>query len=188
MRIVLIGPPGAGKGTQCKRLSERLRIPHLSTGEMLRRTRDDPDLGRVVAGLIDGGSLAPDDLVLEIVLKRLSERDCADGVIFDGFPRTLVQAQKLDEYLESKDQRLDLVLNLQVDKQELIRRLLKRAETENRCDDTAETIEARLRVFCTQTAPLLDYYQSQGLVEPIDGMRPPDQVFEQIRAHLTRQC
>lgn len=184
MRIVFIGPPGAGKGTQCKLLTEWLQIPHLSTGEMLRATRGDSALGRLVASYIDAGRLAPDYLVIRIVTKRLLESDCRRGCLFDGFPRTIHQAQMLDEHLLESNDRLDLVLDLQVKQDELVSRMLKRAKIEHRDDDTAETIAARLRVFYTQTAPLLDYYQGHGIVRPVDGMRSPEDVFSQIQGFV----
>lgn len=180
MRIVFIGPPGAGKGTQCLRLSEHLGIPHLSTGEMLRQTKRDSPLGKVVASYIDHGRLAPDYLVLPIITRRLAEPDCVGGCLLDGFPRTVNQAEKLDEYLASHQWKLDVVLNLTVPSEELVARLLRRAETENRSDDTEATIAARLEVFRTQTAPVLDYYQQSGLVKAINGSQSPDAVFEQI--------
>ncbi len=181
MRIVFVGPPGVGKGTQCKRLTQYLNIPHLSTGDMLRQTRGASALGRLVASYIDCGRLAPDYLVMRIVIRRMEEPDCQRGCLFDGFPRTIIQAQMLDEHLESGGDQLDLVLDLVAQQEELVARLLKRAEIEHRADDTAETISARLRVFHTQTAPLLDYYHERGIVEQIDGMKSPDEVFAQIR-------
>lgn len=184
MRIVFIGPPGAGKGTQCKRLTEYLGIPHLSTGEMLRQTRGPTALGRLVASYIDSGQLAPDYLVMRIVTKRLADDDCQSGVLFDGFPRTINQAQMLDEYLEDTGNSLDLVLHLHADQEELVQRILKRAELENRADDTAETITARQRVFHTQTAPLLDFYGRQDLVVRVDAMGTPDEVFADIRERV----
>lgn len=183
MRIVFFGPPGAGKGTQCKRLVGLLGIPQLSTGEMLREVmRQDSALARWIAMHLDAGQLAPDHLVMRIVAQRLAQADCSAGCLFDGFPRTMVQAQLLDEYFASRDSMLDLVLDLQVAREELVKRLLKRAELEGRSDDNNETIKARLVVFETQTAPLLDYYQQRGLVATIDGMQSPDEVFKEIRS------
>ena len=185
MRIVFIGPPGAGKGTQCKRLTELLKIPHLSTGDMLRQTRrQDSALGRLVASYLDAGRLAPDYLVMRIVTKRLREADCQSGCLFDGFPRTIIQAQLLDEHLSERNDQVDLVLDLAVQQDELVTRMLKRAELENRSDDTAETIHARLRVFYTQTAPLLVYYREQGKLATIDGMQSPEEVFADIRQQV----
>ena len=183
MRIVFFGPPGAGKGTQCKRLVGLLGIPQLSTGEMLREVmRQDSALARWIAKHLDAGQLAPDHLVMRIVAQRLAHPDCNAGCLFDGFPRTIVQAQLLDEYFAGKHSMLDLVLDLQVAREELVKRLLKRAELEGRSDDNKETIKARLVVFETQTAPLLNYYQKRQLVAAIDGMQSPDKVFEEIRA------
>ncbi len=184
MRIVFIGPPGAGKGTQCKLLTDYLGIPHLSTGEMLRGARMESALGRVVASYINAGRLAPDYLVMRIVRKRLLASDCQAGCLFDGFPRTIVQAQLLDEYLDSSGEALAMVIDLNSEQQILIERMLKRAEIEHRADDTAETIAARLRVFYTQTAPLLDYYAHHGVLERIDAMRSPEEVFEDIRSRV----
>lgn len=183
MRIVFIGPPGAGKGTQCKKLVEYYGIPQLSTGEMLREVKSqDTALARWVARHLDAGQLAPDHLVMRIVAQRLSSPDCESGCLFDGFPRTIVQAQLLDEYFSKTGRRLDLVLDLQVAYDELLERLLKRAELENRGDDKLETIKSRLQVFETQTAPLLDYYKKRRLLATIDGTLSPDDVFEQIKS------
>ena len=182
MRIVFIGPPGAGKGTQCQRLIEFLGIPHISTGEMLRSTRSEAGLAALVAGRIDNGQLAPDDLVMGLITRRLAEPDCDAGCLFDGFPRTLNQAEMLDGYLASNNDQLDLVLDLRVEHQELISRLLKRARIEHRPDDTAASIAERLHVFRTRTQPLLDYYDERELVVPIDGMQTPDLVSQQIQS------
>jgi adenylate kinase len=184
MRIVFIGPPGAGKGTQCKLLTEFLGIPHLSTGEMLRSARAESALGRLVGSYINAGRLAPDYLVMRIVKKRLQHDDCRDGCLFDGFPRTIVQAQLLDEHLAAGGDSLGMVISLVVAQEELIARMLRRAEIEHRLDDTAETIAARLRVFYTQTAPVLDYYADHGVLERIDAMRSPEEVFADIRQRV----
>ena len=187
MRIVFIGPPGAGKGTQCKRLTEFLGIPHLSTGEMLRSARAESALGRLVGSYINAGRLAPDYLVMRIVKKRLQHDDCRDGCLFDGFPRTIVQAQLLDEHLAASGDSLGMVISLVVAQEELIARMLRRAEIEHRLDDTAETIAARLRVFYTQTAPVLDYYADHGVLERIDAMRSPEEVFADILSRVERR-
>lgn len=188
MRIVFIGPPGAGKGTQCKKLIDLLGIPHLSTGDMLRTVREqDTALGRLVGSYLDSGQLAPDHLVMRIVTLRLQKPDCIPGVLFDGFPRTLVQAQLLDEYFEQHDQGLDLVLQLVVQEPALIDRLVRRAAKEGRRDDTYETIQARLNVFNHQTMPLIDYYRKKNLLVPIDGMQDPEAVFGAIQVELQKR-
>ena len=185
MWIVFIGPPGAGKGTQCKRLVERLGIPHLSTGEMLREAKaHDTALSRWIASYIDAGKLAPDHLVMRIVAQRLKANDCSSGALFDGFPRTTIQAQLLDDFLVEQGLQLNMALELRVKEDILIDRLLKRAESEGRADDNRETIHERMRVYHSQTAPLVDYYAKQGKLVVIDGMQGADAVFASIESHL----
>ena len=187
MRLVFIGPPGAGKGTQCKRLVELLKIPHLSTGEMLRAVkRQESALSRWVASYIDAGKLAPDHLVMRIIAQRLQSEECVNGALFDGFPRTIIQAQLLDDYLVEQGTQLDMALELKVNEEELIQRLLKRAQIDGRADDNYETIRERLHVFNTQTAPLTEYYDLQGKLEQVNGMQPEEQVFADIKACVAK--
>lgn len=185
MLIIFIGPPGAGKGTQAKRLAAYLDIAHLSTGDMLREAvRAGNELGKMAASYMEKGQLVPDALVVSIVGQRLDTPECAKGCLFDGFPRTLGQARSLDAYLSETGRSLDAVLELKVDEEELIRRLLGRAQGANapRADDTPEAIPKRLEVYRAQTAPLLDYYRQRGLLREIDGTGSPDEVFARIQA------
>jgi adenylate kinase len=182
MMLVLIGPPGSGKGTQCKRLLAHLAIPHLSTGELLREAKSqDSQLGRTAAQYMDQGKLVPDSLVLELVAERLTRPEFASGCLFDGFPRTLEQARSLDASLAARGTPLSHVVELKVDEQEVIGRLLKRAQIEGRADDNAETIRQRMQVYQRQTVPLLDYYRKQGVLVAVDATGTPDEVFGRIQ-------
>ena len=186
MRIVFIGPPGSGKGTQAKQLIEHLSIVHLSTGDMLRQARaDGTDLGRQAAEYMDSGKLVPDELVVGIVVERIGQPDCRSGCLFDGFPRTINQAESLDAELDQRGTPVDLVLELAVDPEELTRRMLQRAEIEGRSDDTPETIANRMNVYQEQTSPLLDYYRQRGKLVSIEGTGTPEEVFERIRAAVS---
>lgn len=186
MLIVFIGPPGAGKGTQSKRLLEYLQIPHLSTGELLRGKHNSP-LGRLAAQYMDKGQLVPDPIVLSMVGEELDKPAFNRGCMFDGFPRTIQQAKSLDESLQQRGTPLDMVIELRADEAELVSRMLRRAKAENRPDDTPETIGRRMEVYHRQTAPLLGYYRDQGLLTTIDAMRPTDQVSESIRESVDQK-
>lgn len=187
MYIVFIGPPGAGKGTQCKRLVQYLAIPQLSTGEMLRaaKTLDTP-LGHTAAQFMDHGRLVPDDLTVQIVVQRLALPDCQNGCLFDGFPRTLEQARALDAELNRHGAAVTVALELRVDEKEVTRRMVERAKVERRDDDTPATILERMSVFRIQTSPIVNYYRQRGLLESIDAMGTPDEVFQRIRASVDR--
>jgi adenylate kinase len=188
MLIVFIGPPGAGKGTQSKRLLEYLRIPHLSTGDLLREARaSGSSLGQLAAQYMDQGRLVPDPLVLAIVGEKLREPQFAKGCMFDGFPRTLPQARALDESLAQRGTPLDMALELRADDDELVARMLRRASAERRADDNPQTIGHRMEVYRQQTSPLLDYYRFKGILTPIDAMGTPDEVFERIKTAVERR-
>ena len=185
MFVILIGPPGCGKGTQSKRLVDRLGIPHLSTGDMLRAAKNqNTPLGAKVAECIDQGRLVSDDLIMQIVEQRLAGPDCRQGCLFDGVPRTIAQAESLDQLLAQRNAAIDVVLELRVDRQELLRRMLRRAQIEGRADDNEETIRRRMEVYAAETKPLIDYYQQRGKLRTVDGIGTPDEVFERIEKHL----
>ena len=182
MLIVIVGPPGSGKGTQAKRLVAHLGVPHLSTGELLREAiRKDSPLGREARTYMDQGKLVPDSLVLQLVHETLDQPAFRRGCLFDGFPRSLAQSRALDQMLAERGTPIDLVLELIADEQVLIDRMLKRAQKENRPDDNPQTIAHRMEVFRQQTAPLRDYYRTQGKLVNIHGLGTPDEVFERIR-------
>lgn len=181
MRLVFIGPPGAGKGTQSAKLIEHLGVPHLSTGDMLREAKvNGSSVGQEAAAYMDSGRLVPDELVLQVVVGRLQQPDCQRGCLFDGFPRTLLQAETLDKYLEARDMPLHAVLELRVPESELIKRLLSRG----RSDDDLETIQQRFREYTTQIESLLDYYNRRGLLRTIDGSGATEDIFSRIKSQL----
>jgi adenylate kinase len=184
MRVVFIGPPGAGKGTQCARLASHLAIPHLSTGDILRQAvQDETELGRRVGPIMEQGGLVSDDLMMGVVRERLARPDCANGYLLDGFPRTVPQAESLVEYLAAVGQQLDHVVELRVPDDELRRRLEQRFRQmeQPRPDDHPDAIPNRLEVYHSETAPLLDYYsRAAGVLKTVDGTGSMDDVFQRI--------
>ena len=189
MNLVLFGPPGAGKGTQAKILQEDWRLPQLSTGDMLRAAiAAGTELGKKSKAIMDRGDLVPDDVVVGIIGERLDKPDCAKGAVFDGFPRTIPQAEALDNMLTSRGDRIDAVIELKVDDDAMVGRMENRVK-ENpasaRPDDNPETLKNRLGVYHKNTAPLLDFYRRQGKLRFVDGMAPIPQVAAAIRGILT---
>ena len=212
MNVILLGPPGAGKGTLAVRLLEKYPIPHIATGDIFRKNlKEGTELGKKAKTYMDKGELVPDDLVIEITLARLGEADCEGGYLLDGFPRTVYQAEKLDDFLQNQGKKIDAVLDISVEKQELIRRLIGRrvcrdcgatyhvdtmkpqkegvcdvcgGELYQRADDAAETVENRIEVYNSQTKPLIAYYEKAGNLHHYDGAVGADKLFEQTASLL----
>ena len=180
-----MGPPGAGKGTQAVGLAERIGGAHISTGDIFRaNVRDQTELGRTAQRYMDAGEYVPDEVTNAMVKDRLAQDDARDAFILDGYPRTVDQVAKLDAILAELGQELDGVIELVVDPEELIQRLLKRAETSGRADDTEEVIRHRQEVYTVETAPLLEVYGSRGLLIEVDGVGDVDEVARRIDAVL----
>jgi adenylate kinase len=171
MNVILIGAPGCGKGTQGAILSERTALPKVATGELLRAAvGDGTPLGRRAKPYMDEGLLVPDEIILGLIEEVLEEREASDGIVMDGFPRTVPQAEAIDRLLNARGAKVDDVLYFTVPKEELIRRLLGRASREGRSDDTEEAIQRRLQVYAEQTEPLISYYRSRGKLTEIQGV------------------
>lgn len=185
MRLLIMGAPGAGKGTQARDVAAHYRIPAISTGDIFRsNVAAGTPLGRQVDQILKAGEYVPDELTEQIVIDRLEQPDAANGWLLDGFPRTLHQVDALDDYLDRRHQQLDAVISLEVDPEELITRLLKRATIEGRADDNEQTIRHRMQVYMESTQPLLDTYGSRGLVLRVDGVGTVEEVGARIIAAL----
>ena len=181
MNLVLFGPPAAGKGTQAKRLVAERRMVQLSTGDMLRAARASGSaLGKRVAGIMDRGELVSDEIVIDLIEEALPAAEKAGGAIFDGFPRTVAQAEALDRLLKRRRSKIDMVIRLVVDDAALIRRIEQRFKDEGRPDDNPDSFKVRLEAYNRQTAPLLPFYRDQGKLVEIDGMRSIEEVAGQI--------
>ena len=189
MNIIMFGPPGAGKGTQALRLQQKHKIKQLSTGDMLRaEVASESALGRTIKGIMNAGELVSDEIIIELIGNCIAEPECERGFILDGFPRTVPQAQALGDMLGHMGRKIDHVLVLEVDDEALLARIQTRAEQTKggRSDDNAEVLKNRIEVYRNQTAPVLPYYEQQGLLRYIDGMRAIDDVTEEIEAILSK--
>ena len=212
MKLIIMGPPGAGKGTQAALIKEEFKLAHISTGDMFRAAiKNSTPLGVEAKKYIDQGNLVPDSVTIGLVKERLQEADCKEGFMLDGFPRTIAQAEALDEILKELDMKLDAVLNIAVDSEVLVDRIVGRrvckqcgagyhvtnlkpkqegicdvcgSELTQRKDDTKETVVTRLEVYTNQTKPLLDYYEKQGLIKEVNGLGEIDVIFGEVKKVL----
>lgn len=215
MKIVMLGAPGAGKGTQAQRISDRYGLPHVSTGDIFRANiKGGTELGRQAKSFIDQGQLVPDEITVGMLLDRISQEDCKGGYVLDGFPRTIPQAEALEEALKARGEQLDYAVNVDVPDEAIVSRMSGRRacrgcgatyhiefappKEEGRCDrcggelflrsdDAPETVRTRLSVYHEQTQPLIDFYHARGLLVNVDGVKPMEQVFADITSFLDAQ-
>lgn len=184
MNIILVGPPGSGKGTQAENIIKDYKVAHISPGDMLRKhKKDGTELGMKANEYMQKGELVPDEIVVKMIEQRISEDDCKGGFMLDGFPRSLSQAKALDEMLEKQNMEKPVIINIVVSEDELVDRLLKRG----RADDNEETIKSRLKVFNGQTSPVIEYYSEKGSVHEINGVGSIEGIYAEIKKVLDNQ-
>jgi adenylate kinase len=180
-RLLIVGPPGAGKGTQASRISTEFGIPDISTGDIFRANiKNETELGKQVKAIVDAGDYVPDSLTNQLVADRLDEEDARPGFLLDGYPRTLAQVEYLDELLASRGQKLEAVVQLTADQDEIVERLTKRAREQGRADDSEEAIRHRQEVYLRETSPLVELYRERGLLLPVDGLGGIDEVAQRV--------
>ncbi len=185
MRLILMGPPGAGKGTQATVVAEHFGVPAISTGDIFRaNVSEGTELGRKAKEYMDAGEYVPDEITNEMVRNRIGEADATSGFLLDGYPRTVAQVEELDDMISATGHSLDAVVVLVVERDVLVQRLLERARTEGRADDTEEVIRRRQEVYAEQTAPLIDVYRDRGILVEVDGVGEVDEVTARIFAAL----
>ena len=188
MKIIMLGAPGAGKGTQADRIAEKEHIPHISTGDIFRENiKNGTELGKQAKTYMDAGSLVPDELTVAMLLDRVAQKDCENGYVLDGFPRTIPQAGVLEEELEKRNDRVDFAINIEVPDENIIHRMSGRrscpkcgSSLTQRDDDKAETVKHRLEVYHEQTQPLIHYYEDKKILKTVDGTKDMDDVFTDI--------
>ena len=185
MKIVMLGAPGAGKGTQAQMIAEKFGLPHISTGDIFRANiKNGTELGKKAKAFMDAGQLVPDELTVELLLDRVKADDCAKGYILDGFPRTIPQAEALEQMLADRGTQIDAVVGLEVPEEELIKRILLRGQMSGRSDDNEETARKRLDTYHNQTSPLKAFYEKQGKYRAINGLGSIDGIFDLIKEAL----
>ncbi|WP_374009698.1 adenylate kinase [Leifsonia sp. LS-T14] len=187
-RMLIVGPPGAGKGTQASRITSLYGIPDISTGDIFRANiKNETELGKQVKAIVDAGDYVPDTLTNQLVADRLREEDAAGGFLLDGYPRTLAQVDYLDRLLAADGEKLGAVIQLTADQDEIVQRLTKRAAEQGRADDSEEAIRHRQQVYLRETSPLIDVYRERGLLVPVDGLGGIDEVAERIATALAER-